>query len=183
MPSMPRSICLLRAVNVGGRQVKMDALKAMADELGFTGAKTLLASGNLVLDAGTLTSERLSATLEAEFEGRFGFHAEFICRTANEWRALMDGCPFPKDAEARGNRLLCLISQGSPAADVVDRLLALAQADERVARHGDDVWITFTDEGMARSKLASARAMKAFGVPVTGRNWNTVAKLGALAQA
>lgn len=180
---MAKSICLLRAVNVGGRQVKMDPLKAMADDLGFTEARTLLASGNLVLDASKLSSGRLSATLEAEFRKRFGFHAEFICRTAREWRALMDGCPFPGEAATRGNRLLCLVSQGSPARDVVGSLEALAADGERVARHGDDVWIAFTDEGMARSKLASARAMKAFGVPVTGRNWNTVEKLGALAQA
>ena len=177
-----KSVCLLRAVNVGGRQVKMVELKAMADDLGFRDAKTLLASGNLVLDAGSMDADGLSATLEAEFEKRFGFRSEFICRTAKQWRALMDGCPFPQDAETRGNRLLCLVSQGSPAKDVVETLLALARHGERVARHGDDVWIAFAD-GMADSKLMTARAMKAFGCPVTGRNWNTVAKLGALAQA
>lgn len=180
---MPKSICLLRAVNVGGRQVKMDALKAMADAMGFKEARTLLASGNLVLDAGPMPSGKLEGALESEFNKRFGFHAEFICRTAREWRALMDGCPFPVDAAQRGNRLLCLVSQGSPAAGTVARLEALAGAGERIARHGDDLWIAFTDEGMARSKLASAKAMKAFGCPTTGRNWNTVAKLGALAEA
>jgi uncharacterized protein (DUF1697 family) len=178
-----KSICLLRAVNVGGRKVVMAELKAMADDLGFRDAKTLLASGNLVLDADKLGSDALSAKLEAEFQKRFGFHAEFICRTAAEWRALMDGCPFPEDAKTRGNRLLCVVAQGSPAKDVVAVLEALAMNGERVARHGDDVWIAFTDEGMADSKLATAKAMKAFGCPVTGRNWNTVAKLGALAQA
>ena len=180
---MPKSICLLRAVNVGGRQVKMDELKAMATGLGFKDAKTLLASGNLVLDAGKLSSDQLSAKLEAEFQKRFGFHAEFICRTAKEWRVLMDGCPFPEDHDGRGNRLLCLVSQGAPAVDVVKTLQDIAVDGERVARHRDDVWISFTDEGMARSKLMGARTMKAFGVPVTGRNWNTVAKLGALAEA
>ena len=45
-----KSICLLRAVNVGGRQVKMDQLRAMADDLGFKEAKTLLASGNLAAE-------------------------------------------------------------------------------------------------------------------------------------
>jgi uncharacterized protein (DUF1697 family) len=169
-------------VNVGGRQVKMDALKAMATEMGFKEVRTLLASGNLVLDAGGMASGKLEGALESEFNKRFGFHAEFICRTAAEWRALMVGCPFPQDAETRGNRLLCLVSQGSPAADVVAKLQAIAEDGERVARHGDDVWIAFSD-GMADSKLMGAKTMKAFGVPVTGRNWNTVEKLGALAQA
>ncbi len=180
---MPKSICVLRAVNVGGRKVVMSELKAMAEAMGFRDVQTLLASGNLVLDAGGMTSGKLELALETEFQNRFGFHAEFICRTAAEWRTLMDGCPFPADAVARGSRLLCLISQGAPAADVVDVLESLATGGERAARTGDDVWIAFTDDGMARSKLATAKAMKAFGVPTTGRNWNTIEKLAALAQA
>jgi uncharacterized protein (DUF1697 family) len=179
---MPKSVCLLRAVNVGGRKVVMSELKAMADAMGFKDCKTLLASGNLVLDAGSMASDKLEAALEAEFQKRFGFHAEFICRTASQWRELMDGCPFPQDAATRGNRLLCLVAQGSPAADTVDRLLAMADDGERVARHGHDVWIAFSD-GMADSKLMTAKTMKAFGCPVTGRNWNTVAKLGTLVEA
>jgi uncharacterized protein (DUF1697 family) len=161
----------------------MSELRDLAEAEGFAGAQTLLASGNLVLDAGRLSSAALAEKLEAAFQRRFGFHAEFICRTATEWRALMDGCPFPEDAATRGNRLLVLVSQGRPAADVVEKLQTLAVAGERVARHGDDVWIAFTDEGMARSKLADAKAMKTFGTPVTGRNWNTVAKLAALVEA
>ncbi|HYE42332.1 MAG TPA: DUF1697 domain-containing protein [Caulobacteraceae bacterium] len=179
---MTKAVCLLRAVNVGGRKVVMSELRALAEAEGFAGAKTLLASGNLVVDAGGLSSAVLSERLEAAFQKRFGFHSEFICRTAAEWRTLMDGCPFPEDAASRGNRLLVLVSQGEPAADVVEKLQALAQDGERVARHGGDVWIAFTD-GMADSRLMNAKAMKAFGTPTTGRNWNTVAKLAALAEA
>ena len=178
-----RSVCLLRAVNVGGRKVVMSELKAMAEAMDFEEPRTLLASGNLVLDAGNLSSNALEAALEGEFTKRFGFHAEFICRTAAEWRTLMDGCPFPQDAMTRGSRLLCLVSQGAPSTDVVAVLEGLAVNGERVARTGDDVWIAFSDDGMADSRLATARAMKAFGCPVTGRNWNTVEKLAALAQA
>lgn len=180
---MTKAVCLLRAVNVGGRKVVMSELRAMAEAEGFAGAQTLLASGNLVLEADGLSSAALSEKLETGFQARFGFHAEFICRTAAEWRILMDGCPFPEDAASRGNRVLALVSRASPAADILDRLQALAVAGERVARRGDDVWIAFTDEGMARSKLMDARAIRAFGTPTTGRNWNTVAKLGALVEA
>jgi len=178
---MARSICLLRAVNVGGRKVVMSELAVMAADMGFTDVKTFLASGNLLLDAGTMSSDKLEAALEAEFQKRFGFHAEFICRTAVEWRALMDGCPFPEDAKTRGARLLVLVAQGSPAKDAVEKIEARATLGERVARHGDDIWIAFADEGMADSK--TGQAMKALGCPVTGRNWNTVEKLAALAQA
>ena len=42
-------IALLRAVNVGGTGIlAMSELKAMCDELGFSSAKTYIASGNVV---------------------------------------------------------------------------------------------------------------------------------------
>jgi uncharacterized protein (DUF1697 family) len=46
---MSPHIALLRGVNVGGRKVLKDDLLGLAKDLGFDDAKTLLASGNLVL--------------------------------------------------------------------------------------------------------------------------------------
>ncbi len=47
---MPRCIAFLRAVNVGGRIVKMDALRGHFEAAGFTSAETFIASGNVIFD-------------------------------------------------------------------------------------------------------------------------------------
>ena len=44
-------VALLRAVNVGGRTVRSTDLASLVSAAGFTGAKTLLQSGNVVFDA------------------------------------------------------------------------------------------------------------------------------------
>lgn len=60
-------IALLRAVNVGGRNlVAMPELCRLFEELGFTGAKSLLHSGNIVFDAGARPTSRIESLLEAE---------------------------------------------------------------------------------------------------------------------
>jgi len=48
---VPRCIAFLRAVNVGGRIVKMDALRGHFEAAGFTSAETFIASGNVIFDA------------------------------------------------------------------------------------------------------------------------------------
>lgn len=48
---MPRYALLLRGVNVGGVKVKMADLRALLEGAGYTDVKTLLASGNALVDA------------------------------------------------------------------------------------------------------------------------------------
>ena len=46
-----KAIAFLRAVNVGGRVVKMDRLRALFEGEGFTGVETFIASGNVIFDS------------------------------------------------------------------------------------------------------------------------------------
>ncbi len=48
---MPRYIALLRGINVGGHNVKMDRLRALFEELGFRDVATFIASGNVIFTA------------------------------------------------------------------------------------------------------------------------------------
>ena len=49
--AMPRFFAFLGAVNVGGRVIKMDALKREFEALGYTGVSTFIASGNVVFES------------------------------------------------------------------------------------------------------------------------------------
>src|SRR3546814_7866311 len=80
-------IALLRAINVGKRQVPMKELRVLAEELGFTDARTYVASGNLIF-AGKGGAGVVEEKLEKVISKRFGFRVEVIVRTADEWPAL-----------------------------------------------------------------------------------------------
>lgn len=164
---------MLRAVNVGGRQVKMTELReALAGEWGEV--KTLLASGNVVLSAQE-DGAALEARLEAVFQTRFGFVSEFLVRDAAELDALIAACPFLAEAKERPSKLVVLFHREPPAAALVD-LLAQHDGPERVALVERELFIDFPD-GQGKSTID--RTMKKLKWPkvVTGRNWNTVLKL------
>ena len=86
---MSVGIALLRAVNVGGRSLKMADLVSLANDLGLAQPRTLAQSGNLVFETNEATDADLERWLEAEAEARFGFATDFIVRSAAEWRAVI----------------------------------------------------------------------------------------------
>jgi uncharacterized protein (DUF1697 family) len=84
---MPVHVALLRGINVGGRNlVAMSAVRELFESLGFACAKTLLQSGNVVFQAERRTGTALERVLEAETSKRLGVAADYLVRTASEWR-------------------------------------------------------------------------------------------------
>ena len=48
---MSKHIAFLRAINVGGHNVKMDDLRQLFESLGLSNVETFIASGNVIFDA------------------------------------------------------------------------------------------------------------------------------------
>src|ERR1700683_4921197 len=85
--AMTIQIALIRGINVGGHQaVAMSDLRDLLMQLGFESARSLLQSGNLVFRGDARTGGELESLLETEAEKRLGLHADFLIRSAKEWR-------------------------------------------------------------------------------------------------
>ena len=173
-----RCVMLLRAINVGRRQLPMAALREMAESFGWQEPKTHLASGNLVV---TVKGSAAAAAkkLEAEIATHFGFHTDVIVRTAAPFADYLNDNPFPEAAEKEPNRVMLLLANGAPAADCKARLRERTNADESVCAVRDGVWVHYAGS-VAASKLTPAYVDKCVGSPATGRNWRTVQALLAL---
>ena len=72
--------------------------------------------------------------------------------------------------------------KGAPAGKVVGALQASITGPEVVRAEGKHLYITYP-AGIGRSRLTTALIERSLGTRGTGRNWNTVLKLGALAAA
>jgi uncharacterized protein (DUF1697 family) len=106
---MPVHIAFLRGINVGGRNaVPMADLRDMVGGLGFTGAKTLLQSGNLVFTAASKSASALEKQLEQETEKRFGVAADYVIRSEKELAQVVAANPFPKEAKADPSHLVVM---------------------------------------------------------------------------
>ena len=99
-PDVPlhRHVALLRAVNVGKRQVRMAALRAWVEEAGFAGVETHIQSGNLKVETPTATGDEVRAALEALLHERTGFEVPCIMVAPAELRRYVVFLPDPPPA-------------------------------------------------------------------------------------
>jgi uncharacterized protein (DUF1697 family) len=178
-----RYIALLRAVNLPGHnKVGMGDLRALLGSLGFSDPQSLLASGNLVFGGDGKTSAQLEALLEAETKKRLGLETDFFVRSAREWKAAVAANPFPAEAKADPGHLVLLCCKDTVAAKNVTVLEEAIKGRERVRAQGRQAYLVYPD-GIGTSKLTMAIVERKLGTRGTGRNWNTVLKLAALAGA
>lgn len=174
-------IALLRAINVGGRNmVPMAGLRDLFGALGFPGAKTWLQSGNVVFDGGKKNPADLERLLEAETEKRFAVRADYLIRTEQEWRATISRNPFSDAAENDPSHLVVVFLKSAPKAPGVRALRAAIRGPELVGAVGRQVYVIYPD-GIGRSKLTLPLIEAKLAARGTGRNWNTVLRVGDLA--
>jgi uncharacterized protein (DUF1697 family) len=174
-------VALLRGVNVGGNQmVAMADLRAMFGRLGLGEARSLLQSGNIVFESEGRTTAQLEAMLEAEAMKRFKLPAPFFVRTAREWEAAVAANPFPAAAKSDPGHLVVLFLKKAPVPAVIQSLQAAIVGREQVQAAGRQAYIIYSD-GIGRSRLTPGIIEAKLGQRGTGRNWNTVLKLAALA--
>ncbi|MEJ0025479.1 MAG: DUF1697 domain-containing protein [Rhizomicrobium sp.] len=180
---MSVQIALLRAVNVGGTAVlPMAQLRAAVEKAGFGEVRSLLQSGNLVFDAGALTAAATEKKLEALCTKAFGLTIDIHVRTPKAFAAIVAANPFAKEAEADPGHVHVLFLRAAPPAAAYAALQAVIKGPEVVLGGGRHAYMLYPD-GMGRSKLTPAVLARHLGMPGTARNWNTVAKLSAMARA
>lgn len=178
---MPVIIALLRAINVGGRnKIEMHALRTVCESLGCSDVQSYIQSGNVLFTVAPRSATKIQLRLEESIEAKFGFRPAVITRTLTEWREVIANNPFAaKDFEP--NRLLVTFLSKAPAEKARQQLASIRTEPEEVHVKGREFYMYFPN-GMARPKTTPAAIEKALQVPGTGRNWNTVMKLLALAE-
>lgn len=170
-----RHIALLRGINVGGhRRVPMAELRALATGAGYGAVQTYLASGNLVL-ASDQPAEVVEQALERLIAEHFGFAVDVVVRSAARWHGYLDANPFVEESERAPNLVMLCIGKQPASDDHVRALQARASENERVARHGEALWLYFGD-GAGRSRMGVGPSTGIW----TTRNVRTVRSLAEM---
>jgi uncharacterized protein (DUF1697 family) len=167
---MTAYVVLLRAVNVGGTgKLPMSVLKAMCEELGFSGVKTYIASGNVVFKS-SKTEVQVREGLDASLEKYAGKPVGVLVRTAAEMAKVLAGNPFP---DALPNRTVAIFLDAKPSKNALDDITG--RNGEELALGRREIYVSYGDGmGNSRLKIPAAKAG-------TARNMNTVAKLAEMA--
>ncbi len=166
-----RQAALLRGVNLGGRKVVMSELREVCEGAGFSSVRTLIASGNIVLDA-RLTGAKLEAKLEKVILEGLGLKTDVFVRDADQIDAVIAANPFKAFAKTSSTFLVVNFMRGSASKAELEAMAKTSLTGEEVEQGKDCLYIKFP-EGQGVSKLK----MPKLG---TARNWNTVGKLAAM---
>jgi uncharacterized protein (DUF1697 family) len=169
-----RYVALLRAVNVGGTTLKMEALREAVRSIGCEDVSTYIQSGNLICTAARTSPARLARQIEEGLAADVGVATTVLVRTHKELAELAAKNPFVRrKADPKKLHVTFL-------ADLPDRsakgLVIPDGWPEEASVVGREVYLHYP-EGYGRSKLTNAYIEKRLGVAATTRNWTTVLKL------
>jgi len=179
---MPVIVSLLRAMNVGGHAViKMADLKSLYESLKFRDVQTYVQSGNVVFRADSTDLKALSKKIQSAIEKRFKVTPGVLLRTAKDLRDVVAANPFAKRSDVVPAKLLVYFLHEELSRDATTGLKKLPPKGEELIPAKRELYIYFPD-GMGKSKLPWRTVEKLCITPGTGRNWNTVTKLLAMAE-
>ncbi|RXS86486.1 DUF1697 domain-containing protein [Streptomyces sp. TM32] len=180
---MSRQIALLRGINVGGHNSFPKARQLeLAESLGLKEVSVLLQTGNIVFaDPGT-PPEETARMLHDRIAADLGLTVPVVVRTRDELAAAVAANPFPAAVPEPKSLHVTFLSAVPADTSRLDALHQAAFAPDQYRLIGRELYL-WCPGGIGRSKLAETVGRVRLGVTATARNWNTVTKLLALADA
>jgi uncharacterized protein (DUF1697 family) len=175
---MPRFIAFLRAINVGGHTVKMDALRQHFESLGFSDVETFIASGNVIFETPSKNAQILETNIEKKLRDALGYEVATFLRTDAELAEIADYQPFRKpDLEAAAAFTVAFL-KAPPDKSAGRKLLSLKTDIDDFRVHGREVyWLCCKKQ--SESTFSNAVLEKTLGVKATLRGMNTIQKITA----
>jgi uncharacterized protein (DUF1697 family) len=174
--SKHRYVAFLRAINVGGRVVKMAALKKIFEGMKLAEIETFIASGNVIFtsDAG---AGRLEALIEQGLQKALGYPVVTFLRTTEQVAAAAKHDPFGAPMPP-GGRIYVGFLRDAPSPSALRKLKELTTPTDTFAVLGRELyWMCATPS--VESVISGTVLEKVLGQAVTLRNVNTVRRLAA----
>jgi uncharacterized protein (DUF1697 family) len=174
---MPKYIAFLRAINVGGHTVKMDSLRGLFEEMGFTRVETIIASGNVLFDATNLDSQSIEKQIQASLQKALGYPVPAFVRSLPELAEIAHSKPFPDvELDMPGNQIYIGFLANQAGLEAQQKVRAHATADDDFYFQGREMfWLR--RKKISESKFFGPQLEKALGMETTLRNSTTVKKI------
>lgn len=169
-------IALLRAVNVGGRTVKMDQLRAVFTALGLNDVGSYIQSGNVFFETDAADRMALAQAIETRLEQSLGFNVPVFLRTLPELEESLALHPFD-DVEVTPMTRLSVVFTSAPLVSqlVLPHFSPKRDIEIRALTTGEAFAVLRQAEG--RPSNPTAYIEQSFGVRATARFYATTVKI------
>ena len=176
LSDVTRYVAFLRAINVGGRTLRMDALRSHFEAWGGRNVETFIASGNVIFHTSRRDPAAVERAIETHLQKTLGYPVGTFLRSIPELAAVADYTPFPAHEYAAGSRLFVGFMKAEVTPSVARAVAALRTDLDALVVEGREVYWLRRAELMA--SLSNGPAIdKLIAGPITMRNINTVRRL------
>ena len=153
----------------------MNELVEILDNLGYKNIQTYIQSGNIIFCSKDINKEKIADNISKGVLKKKGFQPKVLLLREAQLQEAIKNNPFPTN---NPKALHLFFLESKPRQPDIEHLNSIKTKTEEF-KFSKVVFYLYTPDGIGRSKLAAA-IEKAMGVPVTGRNWNTVSKLNSM---
>jgi uncharacterized protein (DUF1697 family) len=176
-------IALLRGINVSGQKlIKMEALRAMCDGLGFKQTQTYLQSGNIIFQYKKAALPALEKKITTAIRDSFGYDVPVIVKEPAELQEYWQQSTFiHQRKEDAANVYISFLAEAPDAAGLAQLKAVTAAPDEWLA-YKKAIYL-FCPGGYGHTKLNNNLLEQKLKRMATTRNWKTLNALIAMAGA
>lgn len=169
---MTTYVVLLLGVNLGKRRLAMADLRAALTELGFENVRTVLASGNALVDSAEPVG-KVEKMLEDGLTKKFDFKIQVIVWEQSRLKKLHESNPFHGEKLPANYHLYVSFFDPAPAGDLP------SEPAYRLVRQQSDLafYVQDRDQGQTTEFMSALKKAVGKDRKMTTRNWNTIGKL------
>jgi uncharacterized protein (DUF1697 family) len=173
---MSKYIAFLRAINVGGHNIKMNHLRQLFESLGFSNVETFIASGNVIFETKAGNIKNFEGKIEACLHEFLGYKVSTFIRTDTEIAKIAKYQPFPQSQLDAATALNLGFFANLLDETSKQKLICLRTDIDDFHVHGREIyWLCRKKQ--SDSKISNVVIEKALGIKSTLRSVNTVNKL------
>ncbi|SHH49187.1 DUF1697 domain-containing protein [Flavobacterium defluvii] len=173
---MATHLALLRGINVSGHNmIKMEALKAMLENLGFKNVRTYLQSGNVFVDSED-DAAKVGFVIKQEIFKVFGHEVPAIVISKKDLELSLSNNPFLKEKDIDIKKLyVVFMAMALKKESIHDLKISQFKPDEAVIDE-NRIFIKYA-VGAGKTRLELKYIEKKLNAIGTMRNLNTVTNL------
>ena len=171
---MTRYAAFLRGVNVGGVNLKMAEVATAFEDAGFTNVRTILASGNVLLDS-RAGVDAVRKKAEKALRDTFGYDAWVLAYDTKTVATISKNFPFERELEGHHSYVTFVTD-----AEVLDELAALAKdagSHEKIERGEGVIYWQVPNTGTLDTTIGKTMGKKRYKSSTTTRNLRTLDKV------
>jgi uncharacterized protein (DUF1697 family) len=173
---MTKYVAFLRAINVGGRIIKMEELREILESLKLKNVKTYIQTGNIIFESSVKT-DILREKIEKKLKSSLGYEVKVMLRTHKELSFIVKNNPYKNKEIDKNTRVYIAFLYKTIKKGIKAIIASLNNENETYVSIKKEVYCLIHKDEKKGSYFSILLLEKNLGIPLTTRNQTTVNKI------